>query len=565
MRKKLFALLLAALLCVPLVAAPASAVESRGAVGDVIGNIFETYIRTGSPLYNILSALLAPDKDPATATNDDWQNAYNVYVQNVQNNYGGTQFSSANYFTWTYSPRAYLDGSVTDVSKFHSSVVSSSSVLQYKFQNIQPNRLNPQYFVVADSSEWICPASGTYMFYLPSLEFSSGVSTGTFVKSFFLRLKCNGDRSSNSELWQNSTISLESFALRFNRSYPVTCVAGETYSFFVQYMVDVSSPSLTGLETSVPFMVLPSSVDPTLISNDTRVGTFSGNFNFQNTNGDIVMAENVQIVNETNNTFYNPVTGDTYNVTNWTYDYSDRSYQLTLESGVVLSVTFGVDGVLIVEGDKTYNLQYNSGGGGVEPSPSPSPSPSPTPTPGPTPTPPVDPDEPGGSGGIIDAILNLGKTILDGILGVLKAFFIPSEKAMTDFSDNVNLKLPLIADLQDLGDELVSTLENPAQSVADLRMSTTVDLGKKADGIYGGAQVDILDMSWYMEYKPMVDDIVVGMFWLVFLWNLYGQLPAIIHGGASGLHLTAQINDTLEDRENSIASGKKPSRRWRKW
>lgn len=107
-----------------------------------------------------------------------------------------------------------------------------------------------------------------------------------------------------------------------------------------------------------------------------RVGTYSGNFGYYGNDGQLVVGENVKIVDETNNNYYNPTTGTTTPITNWTYDYSDRSYNLTLESGDTVSVTYGDENVIIKEGDTTYNVYYivQGGGSGGDPTPSPSPS-----------------------------------------------------------------------------------------------------------------------------------------------------------------------------------------------
>ena len=64
------------------------------------------------------------------------------------------------------------------------------------------------------------------------------------------------------------------------------------------------------------------------------------------------------IVNETDNSVYNPVTNTTSTVNNWQYDYSTRTYDLTLDSGDKMSVTYGDEYVTIQEGDTVYNVYY---------------------------------------------------------------------------------------------------------------------------------------------------------------------------------------------------------------
>jgi len=78
------------------------------------------------------------------------------------------------------------------------------------------------------------------------------------------------------------------------------------------------------------------------------------------------------IVNETNNTYYNPATGTTSTITDWFYNYEDRSYTLTLEGGTTSTVTYGDEHVTIIEGDTTYNVYYLVDGSGT-PDPGPGP------------------------------------------------------------------------------------------------------------------------------------------------------------------------------------------------
>lgn len=90
-----------------------------------------------------------------------------------------------------------------------------------------------------------------------------------------------------------------------------------------------------------------------------------GNYGIVGDNGQITKVEdNSTIVNETNNTYYNPATGTTVPITGWSYDYSDRSYKVTLESGDTATITYGDEYITIKEGDTIYNVYYLIDGSG---------------------------------------------------------------------------------------------------------------------------------------------------------------------------------------------------------
>lgn len=102
-----------------------------------------------------------------------------------------------------------------------------------------------------------------------------------------------------------------------------------------------------------------------------------GNYGIVGDNGQITKVEdNSTIINETNNTYYNPATGQTVPITDWSYNYEDRSYTVTTENGDTASVTYGDESITItenttvVEGDTTsavtnnYTIYYIADGSG---------------------------------------------------------------------------------------------------------------------------------------------------------------------------------------------------------
>lgn len=99
-----------------------------------------------------------------------------------------------------------------------------------------------------------------------------------------------------------------------------------------------------------------------------------GNYGIIGDDGEITtVTNNNQIINETNNTYYNPATGETKPILDWSYNYTDRSYKVTLESGDTYTITYGDENIIIKEGDVTYNIYYMvDGTGSGDPDPSPS-------------------------------------------------------------------------------------------------------------------------------------------------------------------------------------------------
>jgi len=126
-----------------------------------------------------------------------------------------------------------------------------------------------------------------------------------------------------------------------------------------------------------------------------RIGNVEMTVGVTGDNNEVLIAEDIKIVNETNNEYYNPVTDITSVITDWTYDYSNREYSLTLNDETTTTVRFGDDNITINEGGNVYNVYYvvpSDDGGGDDPGTT-------NPTDPTGPTNPTGPQEPGGDVG----------------------------------------------------------------------------------------------------------------------------------------------------------------------
>ena len=128
-----------------------------------------------------------------------------------------------------------------------------------------------------------------------------------------------------------------------------------------------------------------------------------GNYGIVGDNGQITTVTNTtQIINEGDNLYYNPATGQTGTITDWTYNYDGRIYNITLDTGDKVSVEFGDENITIVEntineGDtivNNYTIYYMIDGSGSGDNPDPTPGPTACPTIGKRVAPPPPPASP---------------------------------------------------------------------------------------------------------------------------------------------------------------------------
>ena len=149
--------------------------------------------------------------------------------------------------------------------------------------------------------------------------------------------------------------------------------------------------------------------------------------------------------------------------------------------------------------------------------------------------------------GIWDAVLDIPQAIgrvfgnvLEKIKELALSLVIPSEATITAIQATFMEKFPIIPDLKSFLDGLGDILKNPLGSAEQLALTPFVNLGNKAGGEYGSAVVNFLDFTWYVEkYKPTVDRVILGVCWCVALWNIHGQVSAVIAGHAVGSMVSA--------------------------
>lgn len=91
---------------------------------------------------------------------------------------------------------------------------------------------------------------------------------------------------------------------------------------------------------------------------DSRPSSITGDFGIMGENNQLTKIDTQTIINEGDHSVYNPVTGDTETYESYDYDYSTRSYNLTLTGGTTETVTYGDNNITIEKGGQTYNVYY---------------------------------------------------------------------------------------------------------------------------------------------------------------------------------------------------------------
>lgn len=173
----------------------------------------------------------------------------------------------------------------------------------------------------------ITPVAGSY-----TLLAGPGIR-GKYVNSSFESVGLSSDFSASGPKAYGSSVELTLFLNAFLGRYT--------------QITSLSADCALPVYKVVP-NALPSSDTYNINTRPTSIT--GGNYGIVGDNGQITKVEdNSTIINETNNTYYNPATGQTVPITGWSYDYSDRSYKVTMEGGKTSTVTYGDENISICQ------------------------------------------------------------------------------------------------------------------------------------------------------------------------------------------------------------------------
>lgn len=198
----------------------------------------------------------------------------------------------------------------------------------------------------------VVPISGYYSLVTPRINVT--VYGGTYGINFANRIYVasgNGIIKADSPIYLSSGTALNTSSVY--RNYIDITVTQETSSAYFELFID-----------GYYCKVIPNQQILDNYGTGTRAGSMTGNYGIMGENGKVISAGNNVIVNEDNKTVYNPVTNETYNIRDWIYDYSDRSYNITLEDGSEMKVVYGDENITIHNGDNIYNIYYVTEGNG---------------------------------------------------------------------------------------------------------------------------------------------------------------------------------------------------------
>lgn len=117
-----------------------------------------------------------------------------------------------------------------------------------------------------------------------------------------------------------------------------------------------------------------------------------------------------------------------------------------------------------------------------------------------------------------------GYKIIDMFSDLFEFLFVPDGDGLEDIYYLVAEKFNFIESIKIAINSVKNSLNN-VNSVA----TYSIDVSSE----YYSGSLKIIDLTWYVPFKPYGDLVITGLVYIFFLWRLFVRLPSILHGLSS--------------------------------
>ena len=273
----------------------------------------------------------------------DTSDAYTSYVSSVSSALGTSTLGDNCIYLGNWSEESSSNETAQNAYAY-----TFSSGSEYVYSGTSTGAVTASYGYLYTDSTFVAPVSGDYVF------------------TFYFRspYRMNYPKASVDQTDSVTPSSYTNLGTYTNAYFSITKTLTAGVLYYVKTCVGwgvqasgISSYVRGACRVQYPTSALSTSAGSVDISTQTRTGSLCGDYFYEGDGGTMVQAENVYLVNETAGTLTNPATASTYNVTDWYYDYSDRSYHVTTNDSTYSSavITYGNDNACVNLSDSSGN------------------------------------------------------------------------------------------------------------------------------------------------------------------------------------------------------------------
>ena len=129
---------------------------------------------------------------------------------------------------------------------------------------------------------------------------------------------------------------------------------------------------------------------------------------------------------------------------------------------------------------------------------------------------------------VASAFQTVGQFILDGVQNLL----VPDQELINEKIGLIREKFGFVENIKTIFNTVTTNLIEGEPEVPKIE----INLGNTEGKYDYGDTAYVLDMTWYLRYKPTVDLIIVAFAYIGFIFLVYKRLPDIISGAGAITH-----------------------------
>lgn len=127
---------------------------------------------------------------------------------------------------------------------------------------------------------------------------------------------------------------------------------------------------------------------------------------------------------------------------------------------------------------------------------------------------------------ITEAIGAVPQAIVVGLRSVLESLFVPDPEFIPNKVEALKAEYKFLDPMLSTGEDLKLFFQN----IGSQPPIIWIDLGAGTGWYPMGGKVKFVDLTWYAQYKPIMDPIIGGSIWLWLAWRMFKAIPGMLSG-----------------------------------
>lgn len=132
-----------------------------------------------------------------------------------------------------------------------------------------------------------------------------------------------------------------------------------------------------------------------------------------------------------------------------------------------------------------------------------------------------------------DLAFEFGKiigTLRNNIKSDIEEIFVPDAYQIGLRVAQIRNRFAFVEDVANTFGYIVGYIDNAVSKVPSIKVNLN---NTETEYNYGSGEIEVINLNWYVRYKPYADTVIVGFTYIWFFMTIYRRLPDIISGAGA--------------------------------